>query len=146
MPVGGLQLTDYTYSKSQAQVGRGKFEITRGSGEILLICRGNFVFIVREKGGNCECAVGEIAHSPRLPLVGEITYNRGNEVFVGGRGNLRGKGNKIGGMLENVRGLIRNCVIDNQMKIKDFNFMRKVTEQVPNWSKKLQIQIQFTQN
>ena len=55
----------------------------------------------------------------RLPLVGEITYNRGNEEFVGGRGNLRGKGNKVGEMLENVRGLIRNCLIDNQMTIKD---------------------------
>ena len=62
----------------------------------------------------------------RLPLVGEITYNRGNEEFVGGRGNLRGKGNKVGEMLENVRGLIRNCLIDNQMTIKDQLYSTKL--------------------
>ena len=41
----------------------------------------------------------------RLPLVRDILYMRGNEEFVGGRGNLRGKGDKIGELLENVRGL-----------------------------------------
>ena len=62
----------------------------------------------------------------RLPLVGEITYNRGSEEFVGGRGNLRGKDNKVGEMLENVRGLIRNCLIDNQMTIKDKRYSTKL--------------------
>ena len=32
----------------------------------------------------------------RLPLVGEIPYDRGNEEFVGGRGNLRGNDQKVG--------------------------------------------------
>ena len=40
----------------------------------------------------------------RLPLVGEFPYSRGNEEFVGGRGNLRGKVDKMGELLENVRG------------------------------------------
>ena len=54
----------------------------------------------------CHLAWTSVAHfdgnnkdrrkESRLPLVGEITYNRGNEVFAGGRGNLLGKGNKIG--------------------------------------------------
>ena len=63
---------------------------------------------------------------PRLPLVGEITYNRENEEFVGGRGNLRGKGCKIGEMLENVRELIRNCLIENWIKIKDQLYSTKL--------------------
>ena len=63
---------------------------------------------------------------PRLPLVGEITYNRGNEEFVGGRGNLRGKGCKIGEMLENVRELNRNCLIENRIKIKDQLYSTKL--------------------
>ncbi len=32
----------------------------------------------------------------RLLLVVEIPYGRGNEEFVGGRGNLRGNGKKVG--------------------------------------------------
>ena len=68
----------------------------------------------------------------RLPLVGEITYNRGNEEFVGGRGNLRGKGCKIGEMLENVRELIRNCLIENRIKIK-INFTAQSYRTSSKW-------------
>ena len=42
--------------------------------------------------------------APKLPLVGEFPYSRGNEEFVGGRGNLRGKVDEMGELLENVRG------------------------------------------
>ena len=47
--------------------------------------------------------ITHVMHS-RLPLVGEFPYSRGNEEFVGGRGNLRGKVDKMGELLENVRG------------------------------------------
>ena len=72
-----------------------------------------------------------------MPLVGEITYNRGNEEFVGGRGDLRRKGCKIGEMLENVRELIRNCLIENRIKIKDQLYSTKLQNK---------LQIQVTQN
>eukprot|EP00112_Aurelia_sp_Birch-Aquarium-sp1_P023357 Seg693.2 transcript_id=Seg693.2/GoldUCD/mRNA.D3Y31 product="hypothetical protein" protein_id=Seg693.2/GoldUCD/D3Y31 len=38
----------------------------------------------------------EEVSATRLPLVGEIPYGRGNEEFVGGRGNLRGNEEKVG--------------------------------------------------
>ena len=51
--------------------------------------------------------------------IGEIPNNIGNEEFVGGMGNLCGKGSKKGEMLGNVRGLSQNCVINNQVKMND---------------------------
>ena len=61
----------------------------------------------------------------RLPLVGKIPYNRGNEKFVGGRGNLRGKGKKTRRDIGNVRGLSQNCLIDNQVKMNDKLYSKK---------------------
>ena len=68
----------------------------------------------------------------RLPLVGEITYNRGNEEFVGGRGNLREKRLQNRGNVGKCKGIDSKLSSRKSDKDKRSTLQHKVTEQVTN--------------
>ena len=63
--------------------------------------------------------------APRLALVGEIPYNWGIKESAGGKGSLRGKGNKIGELLENATGFSQNCLTKNLVKINNQIYSKK---------------------